>query len=83
MSGITRQTWMKAARGAARKAALEKGRVTIDDVRAVCPPPPDADPRIMGAVFAGGEFVRMGFEASSRAACHGRPIGVFQLRRGL
>jgi len=72
--------WIGQARDVARRIAGEKGQVTIDDVRALCPPPDSADPRIMGAVFAGNRFERIGFIASQRDACHGRTIGVFKLR---
>ena len=72
--------WIAQARLAARRIACEEGAVTINDVREVCPPPEEADPRIMGAVFNGGEFVRVGFEVSSRRSCHGRMIGVFRLK---
>jgi hypothetical protein len=72
--------WIAGARAAARRIAGEQGQVTIDDVRAVCPPPDGADPRIMGAVFSGEGFERIGFTASRRDACHGRHIGVFKLR---
>lgn len=74
------EAWIAHARLAAWRIAFEKGAVTIDDVREVCPPPEDADPRIMGAVFHGGEFVRVGFEVSARRACHGRMIGLFRLK---
>ena len=60
--------------------AREKGEVTIDDVRSLCPPPADADPRIMGSVFLIPDFERVGYRNSGRAACHGRTIGVFRLR---
>jgi hypothetical protein len=73
--------WIARARAAARRIAREKGQVTINDVRACCPPPQDADPRIMGAVFSRTEFVRVGFAVSYRKPCHGRHIGVFRLRR--
>lgn len=72
--------WLDSARMAARQIAQKKGEVTIDDVREVCAPPDDCDPRIMGAVFHNREFVRTGFMSSGRQACHGRPIGIFQLR---
>ena len=75
-----RGPWISKARDAARRLAAEKGEITVNDVRAVCPPPDDADPRIMGSVFLKREFVRVGFKASSRDACHGRMIGVFRLR---
>ncbi len=72
--------WVAQARIAARHIAVEKGEVTINDVREVCPPPEDADPRILGAVFQKNEFVRVGFAVSDRRACHGRMIGVFRLK---
>jgi hypothetical protein len=74
--------WIARARAAARRIAAEKGEVTINDVRAVCPPPEDADPRIMGAVLSRNEYVRTGFAVSQRRDCHGRMIGVFRLRPG-
>jgi hypothetical protein len=75
-----RGEWIAQARAQARRIAAEKGQVTINDVRDVCPPPDGADPRIMGSVFVKRDFVRVGFAASGREACHGRPIGVFKLR---
>jgi hypothetical protein len=72
--------WLSHARDAARRLAAEKGEITVNDVRGVCPPPEGADPRIMGSVFLKREFERVGFRPSSRDACHGRTIGVFRLR---
>lgn len=73
--------WLEMARGHARRIASDKGEVTIDDVRRVCPPPDDCDPRIMGSVFSRKDFERVDFRASARETCHGRPIGVFRLKR--
>ncbi len=72
--------WIARARAAARNVAAEKGAITIDDVRELCPPPEGADPRIMGAVFQKSEFVRVDFAVSARRSCHGRMIGMFRLR---
>jgi hypothetical protein len=72
--------WVVRARAAARRIASDKGDVTINDVREICPPPEGADPRILGAVFQKAEFVRVGFAVSERRACHGRMIGVFRLK---
>jgi hypothetical protein len=74
--------WIAHARAVARRIAVERGQVTIDDVRALCPPPEGADPRIMGSVFAGGQFAQVGRINSSRRECHGRSIGVFALKDG-
>jgi hypothetical protein len=78
-----RGNWIARARAAARRIAAEKGQVTINDVRDICPPPLEADPRIMGAVLHRGEFVRVDFTVSERPSCHGRTIGVFRLRAGM
>ena len=75
----TRADWLKAARSVARDIAAEQGSVTIDDVRAACPPPADVDPRVMGAVMRKPNFVPVGYQKSSRATCHNRPIAVFRL----
>jgi hypothetical protein len=75
-----RAGWIGRARAAARRIAAEKGQVTINDVRDVCPPPEGADPRIMGAVLHKGEFTRVDFMVSERRRCHGRTIGVFRLK---
>ncbi len=75
-----RVLWLAQARQAAAAIAREKGSVTIDDVRALCPPPDTADPRILGRVFHDERFARIGFRNSARRACHGRPIGIFCLR---
>jgi hypothetical protein len=82
MASPPKSDWIFKARDAARRLATERGQITINDVRGVCPPPEDADPRIMGAVFLKREFERVGFAASSRDACHHRTIGVFKLRGG-
>lgn len=70
--------WIETARAAARQIATEKGSVTIDQVREVCPPPDDVDSRIMGNVFKSG-FVRVGYKNSDRREGHGRAICIFEL----
>lgn len=71
--------WLSQARATARRIASRAGNVTIDEVRKECPPPKGKDPRVMGAVFAGKEWVRVGFRQSDRRECHGRPVSVFRL----
>ncbi len=75
-----RQAWLARARQTARSIASRRGSVTIDEVRAVCPPPDDVDPRVMGAVFKRAEFELVDYIESRRKACHGRHIGIFRLR---
>jgi hypothetical protein len=70
--------WLATARKHAYSIALARGEVCADDIHAVCPiPENDVDPRIMGSVFRGMEFVR--FQKSKRSECHHRGIGVFRL----
>lgn len=77
----TREGWLSAARDVARQIAARHGRVTIDDVRALCPPPEDVDPRVMGAVFRPTkQWACVGYERSKRSTCHNRPIGIFEHR---
>jgi hypothetical protein len=75
-----RMEWLAKARAVARRIAREKGTVTIDEVREICPPPADADPRVMGAVMQSRDFEMIRLVESRRKACHGRYIGLFRLR---
>lgn len=75
-----RKPWIDQAREVARQIARRDGTVTIDQVRAVLPPPKDVDPRCMGAVLHSKEFTRVGFCNSERKECRGRPISIFALR---
>lgn len=77
-----RADWLARAREAARCLGATGRTVTVDDVRAVCPPPDGIDPRVMGAVFRNKDWECLGYERSTRATCHNRPVGVFRLRGG-
>ena len=71
----------------ARKAALElletRETITINDVRAVCPPPKQFDGRVMGAVLTTSDFEGTGeYVKSSRDTCHKRPIQLFRRADG-
>lgn len=75
-----RPDYLSEARDAARRLLSERPSITINDVRAVCPPPADIDPRVMGAVFRHADFEPTGeFVLSSRTTCHRRPIQKFRL----
>ena len=84
MSAIkeARSVYLALARKAAHQLAMKSatGSITIDDVRATCPPPGNVDPRLMGAVFLEkGVWEPLGFENSKRSTCHRRPIQRFRL----
>lgn len=79
-----RADWLERARSvAADMGRRDEGYVTIDMVRAVCPPPEGCDPRVMGAVFQcgkNGPWEKVGYVESKRKACHGRPVAIFRLK---
>jgi hypothetical protein len=75
-----RPDYLALARDAARKLLADRPAITINDVRDICPPPRDIDPRVMGAVFRHADFEPTGeFVLSSRTTCHRRPIQKFKL----
>lgn len=75
-----RRPFIEEARAVARKLLKYRKSVTIDDVRAVLPPPEGVDPRVMGAVFKASEFESVGWTTSKRKECHKRPIQRFRLK---
>ena len=75
-----RKTWVERARTVADIYARQMGEVCSDDIWAMCPPPVDVDPRVMGAVFAKGKWERVGYRQSKRRQCHARPIPIWRLK---
>lgn len=75
-----RAGYLASARQVARELVAKSpdGTVTVNDVRAVCPPPENIDGRVMGAIFRGGEWEMVGYTPSLRA--HMRPIARFRLK---
>jgi hypothetical protein len=75
-----RPDYLERAREVARKLLETRDSVTVNDVRAVCPPPPEYDGRIMGAIFKHKDFEATGENVtSSRSTCHHREIKQFTL----
>ncbi len=78
---IARKEYLVRARRAAKTYAIYLGPprlVTVDDVRKECPPPPNVDPRVMGAIFNTPDWETVGYIRSARKACHTRPIAQFR-----
>lgn len=74
-----RKEYIAQARVAAEMIAAEKDDTcTVDDVRAVCPPPEHVDGRVMGAIFNTPEWEFVQYERSRRDICHKRPIARFR-----
>lgn len=73
------------ARQVAQGIALREGEVTADDVREVLSIPVDIHPSVMGALFRGPQWKRIGYRPSSQPQRKGSTIGVWRLtwRAGL
>lgn len=81
------RTWIKRARQRMHDLLVEHHRmgrldheVCSDDVWMLCPPPADCHPSVMGPVFRGGVFVKVGWRASKRPSAHARMISTYRLR---
>lgn len=73
--------WLDRARAWAVARAKEKGTVTADDIWFNCSPPVDVNKKVIGAVFYPRDaWEKVGYKASIRRACHGRPIAIWKLR---
>ncbi len=78
---IARKEYLVKARGWAKWLSGVRSHsllVTVDEVRKLCPPPDDIDPRVMGAIFNTSDWEWAGYIKSRRKACHGRPIAQFR-----
>lgn len=74
---VSRPAWLANARAVALRLGMNGAHVSVDDVRRLCPPPPDVDQRVMGAVFCRPDWVRVGDRTSGRVTCHHRRISMF------
>lgn len=75
-----RQPWLDRAREVAAELGKDGAWVTVDQVRAKCPPPADKDPRCMGGIFLRSEWVNDGHVKGFRSASHGRSVVRWQLK---
>ena len=76
---MTKKQWIGWARSVAWGIAHQKGTVTSDDVREMCPIPPEIHPSVMGAVLRHKTFKLLHFEKSRRDVANARRIGVYRL----
>jgi hypothetical protein len=72
--------WLALARATAIRMGQRGVEMTVDQVRAVCPPPPGVDPRVMAAIFPRKRWERVGYAPGFRKASHARPVCIFKLR---
>jgi len=75
-----RYEWLRLARQSAIEIARKRGSVTINDLRAVIPPPPSGcHHNVWGAVFRTGALKPTGFTQAAHTAAHARVVRVYQL----
>jgi len=74
-----RSAYLRRARAVAERLARENGTVTVNDVRAVCPPPVHIDGRVMGALFAGKHWHMTCYNKSTRKEAHCRAVASYRL----
>jgi len=71
--------WVDNARATLNWLAQFRDFVTSDDLYEWDPPPADAHPNIVGAVFRKSGLVPCGFQKSARASAHARVIRQWRL----
>jgi hypothetical protein len=81
------RSWIRRARQRMVELILERRRaghidhdICSDDVWDLCPPPADCHPSVMGPVFRGGLFVKVGWRASKRPSAHARMVSTYRLK---
>lgn len=72
--------WIDHARDIALRLGQGGRSLTVDMIRAECPPPADIDPRVMGSIFTRKLWESCGYIPGGRQESHGRPICVFKLK---
>lgn len=68
------------ARHVAQSIAEREGEVSADDIREVLSIPVDIHPSVMGSLFRGPQWKRIGYRPSSQPQRKGGTIGVWRLR---
>lgn len=71
------EVWLAHARAEMLRLVDERGRVSADDLHATCPPPVDAHPNLIGAVFRRLGLQVVDWRQSTRKAAHARMIPVY------
>jgi hypothetical protein len=72
--------WLVHARAEMLRLVDERGRVSADDLHAICPPPVDAHPNLIGAVFRRLGLQVIDWRKSTRPAAHARMIPIYGRR---
>jgi len=72
------EEWLGRAREMMLTVITEKGNCSSDDCWERCPPPADAHPSLMGALFRDDRFLRITSKKSQRESANGRWISVYE-----
>lgn len=80
---VHRSELVRALQITALRVALQRGTVTADDVRGLVEIPTGTSPKVVGAAFRdlalSGILRRTGYQNSTRAKAHARPLTVWAL----
>ena len=70
--------YLAKARSTAEYIARTQGEVSINEVRRVLgAPPPSVNPNVLGAVFRGKHWRKVGHTQTTHAEGHARTVGVY------
>lgn len=72
--------WLSLARNKMVEVIKIHGACSSDDCWDLCPPPADAHPSVMGALFKDHRFLRVTAKKSHRESANGRWISVYELK---
>jgi len=76
---LTASEWLTQARAVAIEHAKIFGYVTVDDVIGRTGKPVNHHHNVIGAIFATGQFRRVGYTKTRRPEGHARIIGVWEV----
>lgn len=71
--------FLERCRSLARLICRERGQVSINDIREFITVPPGVHPSVLGGVFRGKEFKRVGYTEATHPEAHARVVRVYQL----
>ena len=71
--------FLSECRTVARRVAMERGQVSINDIRERVALPANVNPSVFGAVFKSRDFRAVGYTEATHKAAHARAVRVYAL----
>ncbi len=71
--------FLNQCRSVAKRIAMERGQVSINDIRDRVKLPPNVNPSVLGAVFRNSQFKPIGYTEARHPSAHARAIRVYEL----